>query len=220
MSKVSLLLFGSPLADIQSRAIRRITVGTVGAVLAVLLLVLVNTLVPIPDRWGWVPVAVVLLFSLWCLWHLAVGMHLAAQWLGIIKERPVRFGAPPAATEADTTEADAANALALTDADDDGRRSIAASEGPRRAGTERWRQPEAQGGTTRPPRTGPPPDSPVSPTVADPGDTRAMSADEHRHAAARGPADDDAANPEPPLNRRVVRKLNQKADDETVDEDA
>ncbi len=203
MSKLSLILFGSPLADIATRAVRRITVGAVGAVVAVLLLVIVNSYVPIPKDWGWVPVVVVLLFSLWCLWHLAVGMHLAAQWLGLIAERPVRFateGRGVSEAGSASAEQDAADAIALSDNDDDPTpRRIAATEGPMRAGTEKWRQREeaAQASTPRP-------------RPAEPASGRSSMAQR---------AEGEDAEP-PPLNRRVIRELNTKSDDDTVDEDA
>lgn len=227
MSKLSLILFGSPLADVATRAVRRITVGAVGAVLAVLLLVVVNNTVPIPKDWGWAPVAVVLIFSLWCLWHLAVGMHLAAQWLGLIAERPVRFGTANrgvAAAGSESSEQAAADAIALSDDDGPASRGITAAEGPSRAGKQKWQQREeaaqASGAPTRPK----PPPHPAT----DPADTRTMSPGELPSPPrqlrppvppAQRPERTDEPDP-PPLNRRIVRELNTKSDDETVDEDA
>ncbi|MFN0012450.1 MAG: hypothetical protein ACKVS8_12495 [Phycisphaerales bacterium] len=219
MSKLGLILFGSPLADIQTRTARRITIGALGAVLAVLALIAVAQFVPVLKEWWWAPAGLILLFALWSIWQLLVGMHLAAQWLGIIAERQVRFGG--VAREGDeASEQNAADAIALTsDEDEDARPAISATEGPTRAGREKWQQREDAAQASR---------AGQRTRAPDPGDTRAMSDDEHSQVqpSPPGPARPRAPKPPPPdedpapLNRRIVKNLDQKSDDDTVDEDA
>ncbi len=230
MSKLSHILFGSALADVQTRTLRRLTIGAVGAVVAVLLLIALSQVVAVLREWWWAPGGLILLFALWSIWQLLVGMHLAAQWLGIIAERQVRFGGVAAKGD-EASARNAADAIALTSDDEgDAPPPISATEGPTRAGREKWQQREDAAQASRAGQRSREPASPGKGAAGrppgDPGDTRAMSEDEHAQVQPSGPTRPRPPQPTPtdddpaPLNRRIVKKLDQKSDDDTVDEEA
>lgn len=213
MSKLSLMLFGSPIADVQTRALRRLTVGAVGAVVSVLLLILVGSFAPVLVGWWWVPGGLVLLFALWCVWQLGVGMHLAAQWLGLIEERPVIFGGVATPEESDGASVPRfGDELALADEEDDAPRQRIKKEGGISQDDAAFDEsdrtaPGASRSGTR---------APMSDTRAGRSRAGGSSAGGTRGAGSR--SGDSKGDPE--LHRRVPRPKSSGADDDTVDEDA